>query len=96
MISSRCNDPISFEGKTGTLTDVRLKLKEALERETLLGSQLYEVWINEDAPPAEGTADSWETCLRQVRRADLILVLYNGNAGWAKEGGEIGICLGEF
>jgi hypothetical protein len=96
MISSRCNDPIPFEGGEARLTDVRRKLKVVLEQETLFGSQLYEVWINEDAPPAEGTADSWDTCLRQVRSADLILVLYNGNAGWAKEGGEIGICLGEL
>jgi hypothetical protein len=96
MISSRCNDPVSFEGRETKLTDVRRKLKETLEQERLFGSQFYDVWINEDAPPAEGSADSWETCLRQVRTADLILVLYNGNAGWAKEGGEIGICLGEL
>jgi hypothetical protein len=30
MISSRCNDPISFEGKEAKLTDVRRKLKEIL------------------------------------------------------------------
>jgi hypothetical protein len=96
MISSRCNDPISFEGKEVKLTDLRRKLKAALEDEKLFGTQLYDVWINEDAPAAEGDADSWDTCLRQVRTADLILVLYNGNAGWAKEGGEIGICLGEL
>lgn len=96
MISSRCNDPISFGGTEANLTDVRRKLKAVLENEALFGSQLYEVWINEDAPPAEGTSDSWDTCLRQVRAADLILVLYNGNAGWAKEGGEVGICLGEL
>lgn len=96
MISSRCNDSIGFDGKPTKLTDIRVTLKQGLEGERLFGSQLYEVWINEDAPPAEGAADSWETCLQQVRIADIVLVLYNGNAGWAKEDGEIGICHAEF
>jgi hypothetical protein len=96
MISSRCNDPIPFRGKPAKLTEIRIELKNNLEKELLFGSQLYEVWINEDAPPAEGSADSWDTCMEQVRLADIVLVLYNGNAGWAKEGADVGICLGEL
>jgi hypothetical protein len=97
MVSSRCSDPIDFHGDAkATLTAVRLELKKSLEEENLLGSQLYEVWINEDSPPAEGSSDSWEACLQQVRKADIVLVLYNGNAGWAKDGGEVGICFGEM
>lgn len=60
MISSRCNDPLLFRGKPSTLTDVRLALKTALEQQLLFETQLYEVWINEDAPPAEGSADAWK------------------------------------
>src|SRR5262249_939196 len=93
---SRCNDPISFGGVPSTLSVVRLHLKQELEAIQLLGSPLFEVWVNEDAPPAEGTADSWEVCLNQVRSADIVLVLYNGNAAWAKEGGDVGICHGEL
>lgn len=96
MVSSRCSDQIQFTGNDVSLSDVRLELKAALEAEPLLGSQIFDVWINEDAPPAEGSADSWETCMKQVRTADIVLVLYNGNAGWANETGEIGICFGEL
>ena len=34
--------------------------------------------------------------MSQVHAADLILVLYNGNSGWTKNGGELGICHGEL
>lgn len=95
MISSRCNDAIEFNGEQATLSDVRRQLKLELEEALLLGSPIFDIWINEDAPPAEGTQDSWETCLDQIRQADIVLVLYNGNAGWAKENGEIGICHAE-
>jgi hypothetical protein len=96
MISSRCNDTIEFDGVISTLSDVRARLKHTLEDVELLGSQIFDVWINEDAPPAEGDEDSWEHCLAQVRDADIVLVLYNGNAGWAKEDGDIGICHAEI
>jgi len=96
MISSRCLDEISFKGKRASLSDVRKALKVDLEKKQLLGSELFDVWINEDAPPAPGTDDSWEACMRQVRNADIILVLYNGVSGWAESSGEIGICHAEL
>jgi hypothetical protein len=96
MISSRCNDPIQFGSAASTLSVVREQLKQELEQIQLFGSQVFEVWINEDAPPAEGAADSWEECLTQVRSADVVLVLYNGNAGWAKQVGDVGICHAEL
>jgi hypothetical protein len=96
MISSRCTDQISFRGAGANLSEVRRALKADLEAEQLLGSELFEVWINEDAPPAPGTDDSWNVCMQQVRSADVVLVLYNGISGWAQRTGEIGICHGEL
>jgi hypothetical protein len=96
MISSRCNDEINFERGTKTLSDVRKKLKEKLEEIKLFDKKLFEVWINEDAPPEEGSQDSWEHCMNQVTKANIVLVLYNGNSGWAKEDGDIGICHAEL
>lgn len=96
MISSRCNDPIQLGGKPSTFTEVRRKLKEKIEHTTLFNEELFEVWINEDAPPEEGSTDSWDACLQQVDEADILLILYNGNAGWAKHGGDIGICHAEM
>ena len=96
MLSSRCTDTVELDSRMVQLTELRRRLKTELEVEVLFGRQLFDVWINEDAPPAAGTEDSWEHCLRQVDEADIVLCLYNGNSGWAKGGGEIGICHAEL
>lgn len=96
MISSRCTDKISYEGEQVDLSVVRLRIKEELEQAFFLDSQLLEVWINEDAPPEEGSLDSWDACLKQVDECDILLVLYNGNAGWAASDANVGICHAEL
>lgn len=94
MLSSRCNDrfPLS-SGKP--LSDTRRLLKDHLINTNLFDQQLFDVWINEDAPPASGQ-DGWDACMDQVDKADVVIVLYNGNAGWSKEKGGVGICHGEL
>lgn len=95
MLSSRCKD--LFPGPGGrSLSDIRADLKKEIEGATVLGRQIFDVWINEDAPPAEGRDDSWDHCLEQVKDCDILIVLSNGNAGWAKSGSDIGICHAEF
>ena len=95
MLSSRCNDPV-IPGRSETLTELRRDLKDAIEAKEVLGGRLFEVWINEDSPPAEGVRDSWDTCLQAVRDCDILIVLSNGNAGWAVGDGDIGICHAEY
>jgi hypothetical protein len=98
MISSQCNSAIQFQGTSGsTLSKVRLALKKAIEEEKLFDdSQLFEVWINEDAPGSEGDSDWWEHALYQVRKAHVVLVIYNGNAGSTIADGDVGICHAEL
>lgn len=95
MLSSRCVD--DFPDNSGiNLSKIRISLKTEIEEFTLFGNQLFEVWINEDAPPSDGTVDSWEACLQAVRECDVLIVISNGNAGWVKTGGDIGICHAEY
>ena len=95
MISSRCVD--LFPGPGGTpLTDVRRELKKSIEAEKLFGAKAFEVWINEDAEALDHSKDSWDACLKQVQDCDVLIVLYNGHAGWAKAAGDIGICHAEY
>jgi hypothetical protein len=94
MISSRCRD--AFPAGGPPLSDTRMRLKTELEAAKLFGEQLYEVWINELAPASEGTQDTWDSCLKQVRECDIVLALSNGNAGWSTRGGDIGICHAEL
>lgn len=98
MISSRgISDRFPPEdNKSPTLETIRKALKEEIEAQNIFGNVVFEVWINEDDPPEAGTSDSWEVCLNAVRESDILLVLYNGNAGWAKEQGDIGICHAEL
>ncbi|HLG15534.1 MAG TPA: DUF4062 domain-containing protein [Blastocatellia bacterium] len=97
MISSRCNDRFPAGSKNSpTLSTIRKDLKKEIEAQELFGDTAFEVWINEVAPPQGGTWDSWEVCLNAVRDCDVLLVLYNGNAGWAGAAGDIGICHDEL
>lgn len=95
MLSSRCNDPFPDYSST-KLSEIRRSLKKEIEAQKVMGRSIFEVWINEDAPPADGTLDSWEACLQAVRDCDVLIVVSNGNAGWAKTGGDIGICHAEY
>ena len=92
MISSRCND--RFDG--AKLSILRGRLTEELEAAELFGNALFEVWTNEKAPPADGAGDSTDVCHKAVDDADILLVLYNGNAGWASSAPGIGICHSEM
>lgn len=98
MISSRCKDMFPAPGAKDalSLTDVRKTLKKSIEGEKIFGKKVFEVWINEDAPPANHSADSWEVCLKQVRDCDVLIVLSNGSSGWAQSGADIGICHAEY
>ena len=97
MISSRCNDKFPPDGKNArTLTEIRKELKREIEAQQLFGLGAFEVWINEETPPQGGNWDSWDVCLKVVRDCDILLVLYNGNAGWAGAAGDIGICHDEL
>ncbi len=94
MISSRCND--EFPVNSGvSLTETRRQLKEKVESVRLFDQQLFDVWINEDAP-APATQDSWDECMKWVDACDILLVLFNGNAGWTAGDGDLGICHGEW
>jgi hypothetical protein len=95
MISSRSKSTIQLGSRSTKLETVRRELKKEIEAEELFGDAAYEVWINEETPPM-GTWDIWDTCMRAVKDCDVLIALYNGDAGWATEAGEIGICHDEL
>lgn len=53
--------------------------------------QLFDVFVNEGSAALAGDGDVERHCREQIRKADIVLVLYNGSAGWASQGLE-GIC----
>jgi hypothetical protein len=96
MISSRCNDNFPPGSKGTPLSQLRKTLKQEIEAVQVFGGPVFEVWINETTPPQGGTWDSWDTCIQAAKTCDVLLALSNGNAGWAKEGGDVGICHAEL
>ncbi len=100
MISSRCADEVEYGGRPQPMSAVRRAMKSALEEVRFGGEQVFRVWIHEDEAVTPGDRNSWDTCMRHARQADVFLVLYNGNAGWPgtseRLGDHVGICHAEF
>jgi hypothetical protein len=98
MISSRCTSLVEDDGEQVEMTVVRQRLRKALTDERLLGHPLFDVWISDDhEDQSQGyTETAWTKSMEEVGKADIVLALYTGEAGWAPKPGEIGICHAEF
>jgi hypothetical protein len=99
FISSKVN-PV-FEGLTEkdyTLEKLRKFIKTELEKELFLGEKVFDVILNEEGFEANFTQDAFNACLDKVSLADVIIILYNGDAGWApdKKKNVNGICHEEY
>ncbi|WP_234683504.1 hypothetical protein [Bradyrhizobium monzae] len=96
MISGRCKDYTTGDNNDFSLASLRRDLQSKIGAAELFGKQLFDCWINEIEPSKAATRDVWDECLREVRRAHVVIVLYNGDAGWAREANDIGICHAEL
>jgi hypothetical protein len=96
MISSRCNDRFPLEARGArTLSEIRSDLKAKIDAAEVCGQSIYEAWINEKAAE-DGSQTAWDHCMEQARDCDVLIALFNGNAGWADKSGTIGICHAEL
>src|SRR5262249_7814289 len=96
MISSRCKDRFPLEVSSArALSEIRSDLKANIEAIKVCGQSIYEVWINEKAAE-DGSQKAWDHCLEQARDCDVLIALFDGNAGWADKSGTIGICHAEL
>lgn len=96
MISSRCTDPFPVGQDLTRLSDIRQDLKAEIEAMEIAGRKAFEVWINEVADPQGGIWDSWDVCMEAVKDCDILIAISNGDSGWAKAAGDIGICHAEL
>ncbi|MGO9499948.1 MAG: hypothetical protein ACLQA5_25035 [Solirubrobacteraceae bacterium] len=93
MLSSRVDDPRSSLPDGTSIRDLRDDLKKRITSVELPGAdeRLFDVFVNEGEAALAGDGDVERHCREQIRKADIVLVLYNGSAGWASQGLE-GIC----
>lgn len=97
LLSSRNKDRIpNGKGAAVKLADVRKRLQSELNQLEIFGHPVLEVWINETAGAESGDQDTWDHCMEEVDRADVMIVIYNGEAGWGTDTGEVGICHAEM
>lgn len=96
MISSRNGDYETADGPSFPLSRLRKSLQAEINAAGLFGQPLFECWINEVEPSKPATRDVWDECMREVRRAHIVIALYNGDAGWAREANDVGICHAEL
>lgn len=96
MISSRCTTQIHDGKNKVSLSEVRSEIKKTIESETLFDTNIYQVWISEEPRDTSALESSWEECMSQADKADILLCIYTGEGGWAKRKGDIGICQGEL
>lgn len=102
MISSRAMTPV-FDGET--LSAVRARLRDALHAirwaqpgtsapQDVAGRDqaLFDVWTHEAQAGAPADRSTTQISIDEINRADVILVLYTGEAGSAADDDEIGIC----
>lgn len=94
MISSRSTSKV-FDPPVA-LKHLRQELRGFIEKElTLKDEPIFEVWICEE-DTGTGIDSWWEESKKQIRLADLVLVLYTGEAGSKIKGRGIGICHAEL
>src|SRR6185295_6143219 len=94
MISSQNKDYPIAGGGTFPLSSMRSQLCQEIAEARLFGEPIFECWINEREPSQANNV--WDECLDQVRRAHVVIALYNGAAGWANTDSEVGICHAEL
>ena len=96
FISSRNNDRVYINKNYGdNLTEIRKYIKEELEKTMVLDRLFLDIVINEDFG-SDSSTDSYNTCLQQIRKSDFVIALFNGSAGWAPDGIDMGICHAEL
>ncbi|WP_316224879.1 MULTISPECIES: DUF4062 domain-containing protein [unclassified Bradyrhizobium] len=96
MISSRCKDYITIDNLHFPLARLRKSLQTEINTAGFFDRPLFECWINEVEPSKAATRDVWDECIREVRPAHIVIALYNGDAGWAREPNDVGICHAEL
>lgn len=107
MISSRAASRVFGDSMTlsevrqrlqNTLHAIRWHLPEAGAQGQAVGrdQRLFDVWIHEHHSGDRGDRSTLDISIDEIRRADVILALYTGESGSARQGSDLGICHAEL
>lgn len=98
FLSSRVNSSFSNLDPSKSLKDLRRFLQVQLEKELFLGERVFEVLINEGTFDSPLSNDAFENCMNTLKSSHVIIILFNGEAGWpiANLDSSNGICHEEY
>ncbi|MEN2281634.1 hypothetical protein AAGF08_05795 [Algoriphagus sp. SE2] len=98
FLSSRVNSSFSNLDPKKSLKDLRKFLQEEIEKEYFLEEKIFEVLINEGTFDSTLSKDAFENCMDSLRSSNVIIILFNGEAGWpiADLDSSNGICHEEY
>ena len=98
FISSKVTPKFEGLDKEYSFGELRKVIREKIESETFLEEKVFNVLMNEESFVANYAKDAYTECLDKIKKADIVFILYNGDAGWAPEKSKeyLGICHAEF
>ena len=100
FLSSRVNSASNSDklDRQFTLSELRGYLRDELEKEEFLGESILDVVINETNFKSTIAKDAFRNCMDTMLSCNMIIILYNGEAGWSITGNTSsnGICHEEF
>ena len=97
FLSSRVNSDFSGLDQSYSMKDLRAFISDSLESASFLGEKIIEVVKNEDNFNADLSRNAFDNCMQTLRICNIIIILYNGEAGWAiTDYSTNGICHEEF
>lgn len=98
FLSSRVNSQSKPEklNRIFTLKELRRFLRDKLEAETLFEEKIWDVIINETDFGSPIGRNAFDNCMKKMREANVIVMLYNGETGWGIDQESNGMCHEEF
>lgn len=81
-----------------SLEKLRKFIKSEFENITFLDEKIFSIVTNEEGFESSFISDAFDACLENIKKCDLIVILYNGDAGYAPDGDiqANGICHEEY
>jgi hypothetical protein len=93
MLSGRLEDRVDPDTPSSPkLKALHKEIKTSLEEECLLGGKLFRVFTSHLSSAKSVAGDVWERSREEVRKADIVLLLYNGRSGWLGKKSSVGVC----
>ena len=98
FLSSRVNSRSNSEmlDKTFSLGEFRTYLRDQLENESFFDEKIWDIVINKTDFDSPIAMDAFGNCMDKMKECNVIIILFNGEAGWGTVEESNGICHEEF